>query len=490
MAPVRARAQYVTVESPYVMVLGDVMSQGLVIGTSPSYSPPMVPLLYDLSTTQYSTQTSHQVLNLDGIAHDLQSGFTITAAMAATGTGVGAVVEGAAAVSQVELRSHYEIVNDALLGSPADMVMLKYTVTNNGTASHRVACRIELDTMVNGNDGAIVSLDNGASLSAADTVRRGSAVPAGWWDYDVPPPGASQVAGRGVLSGNPYGPPATAPDAFEVADWNRVNGSAQWTLATGGAVTDSAVVLWWTGTGSEAGPYVSLAPGQAVTWTTYYGLVLKTPTPTPTNTNTFTATSTPTPTNTFTVTNTPTPTASPTATRTPTVTFTPTPSATFTLSPTPTWTPTPTFTPTETFTFTETYTPTQTPTPTETWTPTDTPTLTWTPTETLTPTITDTPTVTPSPTPVCEIHVWPNPYNPVTAYGGLLKFDCLPIGAFARIYTVSGEFVSRADSEDGLAHWDGRNDRGVPVAEGIYYYVVQSGNSDLKRGVLLIRAGK
>jgi hypothetical protein len=158
---------------------------------------------------------------------------------------------------------------------------------------------------------------------------------------------------------------------------------------------------------------------------------------------------------------------------TPTVTLTPTPSPSFT----PTQTQTPTQTPTITPTLSPSFTPTQTPTSTQT------PTLT----PTQTPTVT--PTVTATFTPLCEIQVWPNPFNPVYAVSGLLKFGCLPEHARVSIFTVSGEQVWQGGQVNGMALWDGRDREGVEVSSGIYYYVVQSDAQLLKRDKFLVVHG-
>lgn len=205
----------------------------------------------------------------------------------------------------------------------------------------------------------------------------------------------------------------------------------------------------------------------------------------------------------------------PTATPTPTLTLTWTPTATFTptwtLSPTPTWTlsPTPTFTlsPTQTPTVTLTRTLTPTLTPTVTLSPTETLTSTWTLSPTPTSTVTDTPTNTPTETPcgypgltctptwtptftptftpTCPIHLWPNPYNRQFAFNHTLKFTCVPEGSMVEFYTVSGELVDRLQVS-GYGTWDGRNQMGQFVSDGIYYYVIRRENQVFARGKLLI----
>lgn len=270
----------------------------------------------------------------------------------------------------------------------------------------------------------------------------------------------------------------------------------------------------------------TLSPTNTPTWTntaTPTPTGTPTPTSTPSNTLTFTPSVTPTFTATcsftfsctstpsFTTTYTPTPTPSPTATPT----FTATPSPTVTSSPTwtPTYTPTP-LTPLPTFTVTSSPTSTRSVTPSFTSTPSASPTSTLTPTLTTTATpspsftstlpssTTSTPTWTPTSTPnsslltptfsstpnwnICPIEVWPDPFNPSTAVGRVLKISCLPPGSNVDFYTVSGEFVRRITENGGLALWDGLNRFGSPAASGIYYFVVLSSGNALKEGKLLL----
>jgi len=174
------------------------------------------------------------------------------------------------------------------------------------------------------------------------------------------------------------------------------------------------------------------------------------------------------------------PTCTPTITNTPTITYT----------PTMTRSPTPTFTPSNTPTIT--HTPTITPTPTETFTATLTATLTPTNTPTLTPTITETytatvtPTITETFTPTCVTHVWPNPFNPDYAMNHSLKLDCLPPNAKVSFFTLAGELVVTQSVPGGFWEWKGTNKNGVPVAPGVYFYVIQRQEEVLDRGKILL----
>jgi uncharacterized repeat protein (TIGR01451 family) len=157
------------------------------------------------------------------------------------------------------------------------------------------------------------------------------------------------------------------------------------------------------------------------------------------------------------------------------------------LTDTPTNSPTMTSSPTVTNTPTMTGTPTPSGTPTNSPTVTDTPTITDTATVTPSPTVTNTPTITPTPTAtLVPFHLWPNPFNPLYAVGGVLKAYEVPAGSTLTIYTLAGEPVSTSEESGGLIEWDGRNERGRPVSPGIYYYVILSKGQIFHRGKLLI----
>ncbi len=230
-----------------------------------------------------------------------------------------------------------------------------------------------------------------------------------------------------------------------------------------------------------------------------------TPTVTLTATITETCTHSPTITETFTITPTFTHTPPWTHTATPTITVTSTISATYTVSPTATMTPTvtqtstatpsdtPTLSPTVTPTHTLTWTPTETPTITTTYTPTPPYTLTATPSVTLTVTHTRVPTLTPTPTltvtPVAtpdRILVFPNPFDPETAQGHVLKFDNLPPESEIQIFTVSGELVRKFQGVSGRQTWDGKNQNGEQVAAGVYIYLITTGDEKKITGKLFI----
>lgn len=87
---------------------------------------------------------------------------------------------------------------------------------------------------------------------------------------------------------------------------------------------------------------------------------------------------------------------------------------------------------------------------------------------------------------------YPNPFNPETWFPYRL-------GAAAdvtlRIYSVGGELIrtlTLENQEAGLhvsksraVHWDGRNERGEPVASGLYFYTFTAGDFTSTRRMLL-----
>jgi hypothetical protein len=371
----------------------------------------------------------------------------------------------------VDLTTRWELVNNPATGANQDTCMYEFIFNNPTLTTHYVSLRLELDTMVNKVDGTNISVDNGFTTIAWDTVwyKSSGQIPGNWWDYDINPNfGTPNIVGRGYLKNNSYGLPATEPDIYEVANWNTVNGASQWTIAPSTAAigSDSAVVLWWVNGSSPLSPGYEIAPGESLTFIAYYGLnqekLLTTPTITQTFTDSPTITQTPTITLTDTVTDTY------TSTKTLTVTMTSSFTYTFTDTPTFTVTPTLTLTCTDTPTFTVTDTFSSTPTITQTWT------VTYTYTITMTATVTSTLTPTPPPLVLALKGNFPNPFVDDTHIVYWLSVDAL---VQVKVYTVSGEVVRISGDIAGKKgyneyFWDGLNITGRPVASGVFIYRV------------------
>jgi uncharacterized repeat protein (TIGR01451 family) len=83
------------------------------------------------------------------------------------------------------------------------------------------------------------------------------------------------------------------------------------------------------------------------------------------------------------------------------------------------------------------------------------------------------------------VRVFPNPFNPGKAVGGLLKFEGVPDGAKIRIYSVDGLMVWEATSSGGVTGWNGRDDRGGRVSKGLYIWTAEKSGS-VKTGKLIL----
>lgn len=80
-----------------------------------------------------------------------------------------------------------------------------------------------------------------------------------------------------------------------------------------------------------------------------------------------------------------------------------------------------------------------------------------------------------------SILAFPNPYT-VSGAGELVNFNFGRAGT-VRIYTVAGELVAERDVNAG---WDGANDKGTPVASGVYLFVVTDEDGRSGRGKFLL----
>jgi len=78
---------------------------------------------------------------------------------------------------------------------------------------------------------------------------------------------------------------------------------------------------------------------------------------------------------------------------------------------------------------------------------------------------------------VGDIEIYPNPFNPSTAAGGVMKFANMPGDSIITIYTISGEAVMNFYSKQSIVPWDGKNMNEKQVSPGIYYYVIRLKNS-------------
>ena len=89
-----------------------------------------------------------------------------------------------------------------------------------------------------------------------------------------------------------------------------------------------------------------------------------------------------------------------------------------------------------------------------------------------------------------ELHQnYPNPFNP----GTVISFQ-LPVNSEVQlvIYNSNGQLVKRlVAGEMNVGHhslmWDAKDERGVPVASGVYVYVLKAGAFTAQRKLVLMK---
>ncbi|OGS20210.1 MAG: hypothetical protein A3J83_08750 [Elusimicrobia bacterium RIFOXYA2_FULL_40_6] len=80
--------------------------------------------------------------------------------------------------------------------------------------------------------------------------------------------------------------------------------------------------------------------------------------------------------------------------------------------------------------------------------------------------------------------------NPLTMTAGkTMKFSKLPANAVIRIYTLAGKFVYQKDSANGEVSWDGKNDKGDQIAQGVYMYTLKTPDGHKKTGKIAVKKG-
>ncbi len=137
-------------------------------------------------------------------------------------------------------------------------VRISYTATNEDVVSHMVGLLLFLDTMIGTNDCAPIATPLGYFATEQEFLGD---VPSFWQAFEESPfQEPDKLVGQGILSGWD----ATPPDVLLYGDfWHYYPVGWDYDFV-GGIYSDSSVLLRW-----NAAP---LAPGEARTFVTYYGL--------------------------------------------------------------------------------------------------------------------------------------------------------------------------------------------------------------------------
>jgi len=174
---------------------------------------------------------------------------------------VGDTNEGIWQVGSTPIQVHQilTLVTGPSTGHP-DTFLIRYRLENTDTSAHVVGLRIMLDTDLNDNDGAPFRVPGTGSVTT-EKEWVGPRVPSGFFVFnDLNTP---SVTAEATLRGGLAVPP---PGKLQLAAWPDVYGTAfDYTVTDGKTVTnDSCYNVFWEN--------YTLAPGQAVTFSTYYGL--------------------------------------------------------------------------------------------------------------------------------------------------------------------------------------------------------------------------
>jgi hypothetical protein len=87
-----------------------------------------------------------------------------------------------------------------------------------------------------------------------------------------------------------------------------------------------------------------------------------------------------------------------------------------------------------------------------------------------------------------SLRAYPNPFDPGSAVNGTFKVTGMPADCELQIFTVGGERIRRilesgqTTPNAGWIEWDGKNEAGEPVGQGVYIYVIKSPAGDRLTG--------
>ena len=163
---------------------------------------------------------------------------------------------GKANKNKVEIEQSMKFEKNLATGQE-DVLKLEYTYTNTDTISHDVGCHIFFDTMIGENDFAPFRVPGVGDITTG-TIFEGKNVPMYWQAFD-------ELENPSVIAqGRFYKEKANAPDKVIFGSYSDLNYSWSEEVNVGEDNGDSAVAMFW----NER----PLAPGESITFTTYYGL--------------------------------------------------------------------------------------------------------------------------------------------------------------------------------------------------------------------------
>lgn len=165
-------------------------------------------------------------------------------------------------IQELEVTQILSIVRSTTTGLN-DTMQIQYRITNKGSSAHNVGVRVLLDTKLGLEDGAPIRL--GDRVVTTETALYGAQIPDFWQAFDnLDNP---QVIAQGTLRGGDL----SSPNCVLIANWGTLADKSwlaplnpnQGFIREGEDEPDTAFALFWEG---------QLAPGEAKSYSTHYGL--------------------------------------------------------------------------------------------------------------------------------------------------------------------------------------------------------------------------
>lgn len=203
-------------------------------------------MLYGFS----SGSTSYSTLRIDGASYIFNASTNSFNADEANNVSE-------ATYNDVDIQQILSLTNNPATGR-ADLIEVKYVVTNESESEKNVGLRIMMDTMLGGNDSAPFRIPQYGAITT-ETEYTGDEIPQFWQAFD------NLTSPSVIAQGRLYQTEEDKPDKVQFCNWRGLsNCNWEYTVHPGSGNGDSGVAMTWYET--------PLAPYESKEYVTYYGL--------------------------------------------------------------------------------------------------------------------------------------------------------------------------------------------------------------------------
>ena len=203
-------------------------------------------MLYGFS----SGSTSYSTLRIDGASYVFNASNNSFNAAEANNLAE-------ATYNDVDIQQILSLTNNPATGR-ADLIEVKYVVTNESESEKNVGLRIMMDTMLGDNDSAPFRIPQYGAITT-ETEYTGDEIPQFWQAFD------NLTSPSVIAQGRLYQTEEDKPDKVQFCNWRGLsNCNWEYTTHPGSGNGDSGVAMTW----YEA----PLAPYESKEYVTYYGL--------------------------------------------------------------------------------------------------------------------------------------------------------------------------------------------------------------------------